>query len=1011
MLPVPHSDHQKHPRITRLRERLHGTWGTVLAAIMLLVSPGHSHALDTHTRFRDYTLENWSTAQGLPQISVESISQDRDGFLWIGTQDGIARFDGVKFRVYDRGNTGIDASLVVSSWADAKGAVWFGTSAGLLREEGGRFQQWRIGRVNAIVGNLQDEPVLATASGIGLWHRGKLQLFPGLEGPFFALLRTGETLWAGGLDQLCRHGSNGATQCYRLPAGSERRVTALAWTDNAVWVGTTAGLLRFDGTHFDPVPPFAPLATSDIRSMLRDRSGNLWIGTINALYRRYPEGRLESVSAKELPPNPWIDSMYMDRDGNLWLGSRTQSLYRVSNSWTTRYGAASGFDDPFIWSIAANPDGGLDIGTNSGLSLLRDGHATTLVAGADLPNPAVYDLYRDSAGRLWIGTRGGVAVLNHGALEEPAVLAPLRPWQVSDIIEYPTGTVWLGTHGGLFRFQDGKLDRYGAPAGSAASRIRAILPIAGSALLIGTEDGVREWRSGKLEIPAWSKPLRGHFVTSLGWLDRHTLLLTTLDAGLALLHDGHLVRLTKANGLPTDNAWAFVLHRDAVYFSSIDGVWRIPRSQLMSPFSANGKVNAQAILGGNDIVGQEERTRCCNGGGGGRMLRVGDSLWLPSINGALALDLASVHADPSPGRPRIERLRHRQQWYPLDARTTLALGERSIDIAYTAPYLRHAARLEFRYRLLNYDPAWVLAGHRRTAYYTQLPPGHYHFEVQVSNGQHRWSESTILKINVPPYWYELRWLQFIAGLALVVAVAAAVRWRGHRLRSQQQRLEALVSLRTEELRRANDRLRQANDALTAESLSDPLTGLGNRRLLAQSWPEIRRQKALAVVLIDLDHFKRINDRYGHGVGDVVLRDVAQLILRLKEPQDIALRWGGEEFLLLLPGVDGMGALALGERIRLAVRAHDFNDPSLSGTRVTCSIGISHWPLLPALRDRDLGGTIELADFAMYRVKSQGRDATLALLPGPKAAPSLLTAPAVDIEQLVATGVLRWQALD
>lgn len=1009
MSPALQGEYPKNKRAPRLHPRC-GTWRDALVAFMLLLVSGPGHALDAHTRFRDYVLDNWSTAQGLPQISVESITQDRDGFLWLGTQDGIARFDGIEFQAYDRSNTGIDASLVVASWADARGGVWFGTSAGLLHEQDGHFQQWRIGRVNAIVGNTHDEPLLATASGVGVWQGGGLQLFPGMEGPFFTLLHTGNTLWAGGLDRLCRRDSD-TTRCYPLPSSSDRRVTALAWTDRTLWVGTSGGLLRFDGTHFVATPSFAPLVTSDIQSMLRDRSGNLWIGTIGALYRRYPDGRFESVNGKQFPPNPWIDSMFEDRDGNLWLGSRTQSLYRVSNSWTTRYGIDSGVEDPFVWSIAASPDGGLDIGTNSGLSVLRDGQASTLIPAADLPNPAVYDVYRDNAGRLWIGTRSGIAVLDHDALEEPAVLAPLRPWQVSDIIEYPTGTLWFGTHGGLFRLQDGQLERYGAPTGTAASRIRAILPMAGNALMIGTEDGVREWRNGKMQIPQWSTPLRGHFVTSIGWLDPHTLLLTTLDAGLALLRNGHFEQLTKTNGLPTDNAWAFTLYRDEVYFSSIDGIWRIPRAQLLAPSTGSRRVTAQEILGGNNVVGREERTRCCNGGGGGRMLRIGDTLWLPSINGALALDLAAVHADPRPGRPHIERLRHRQQWYPVNARTTLPLGERNLDIAYTAPYLRHATRLEFRYRLVDYDPTWILAGHRRTAYYTRLPPGHYRFEVQVGNGQDAWSEPASLGIDIPAYWYEWRWLQLIAGLVLVAVVGAAVRWRGYRMRRQQQQLEALVGQRTEELRRANERLRQANDALTAESLSDPLTGLGNRRLLAQSWPEIRRQNALAVILIDLDHFKRINDRYGHSNGDVVLREVAQLILRLKEPQDIALRWGGEEFLLLLPGLDCTRALVLGERIRVAVSAHRFGDPSLSGTQITCSIGISHWPLLPSLRERDLGATIELADFAMYRVKSQGRDATLALLPGPKATPSLLTAPAADIEHLVAVEVLRWLAPD
>jgi diguanylate cyclase (GGDEF)-like protein len=504
-------------------------------------------------------------------------------------------------------------------------------------------------------------------------------------------------------------------------------------------------------------------------------------------------------------------------------------------------------------------------------------------------------------------------------------------------------------------------------------------------------------------------PLRGHFVTALGWLDHDTLLLTTLDAGIGLLRNGHLHLLTQRDGLPTDNAWAFTSHGGAVYFSSIKGVWRVPLRVLLQPLAAAPHIPAQLVLTGNNRIGSEERTRCCNGGGIGRMLRVGDTLWLPSINGALALDMAAVRTPPTPGTPRIERLRDSRAWYAAHATTRLPLGVRNVEIGYTVPYLNGASAVNFRYRLGGYDHDWIAAGARRVAWYTHLPPGQYDFAVQARVDHGAWSAPATLEIAIPARWYEWRWLQVVAVLLLLALLLLALRWRWQRQRQQQQHLEALVTQRTLELHRANQRLRQANDALTAESLSDPLTGLGNRRLLAQRWHDLRHQPRLAVILIDLDHFKRVNDRYGHAVGDVVLREVATLIQRLKQPQDMALRWGGEEFLLLLPGFDAQRALALGERLRLAVRAHRFNDPSLHDVQLTCSLGISHWPLLPTLRERDLGGSIELADFAMYRVKSQGRDATAALVPGTQATPMLLTAPATDIDHLVKADVLRWLA--
>ena len=962
-----------------------------------LLAPLPATALDPNMPFRDYVLENWSTSHGLPQISVQSIARDRAGFLWLGTQNGVARFDGQNFRAYDSAGSGVDLSLVVAAWGDRDGAVWFGNSHGLVREQHGRFRQWPIGAVNMIVGGTGDLPLLASNQGVGLWRDGALHPLPGLAGVFFSVLRRGDTIWAGGLDRVCRRQA-GQTRCWKLPAGPSRRVVALAWLQDRLWVGTNAGLLQLHADRFTAVAPLPALAGTDIQALLADRSGSLWIGTIGALYRRYPDGRLERIGAGDLPANSWIEAMYQGRNGTLWLGSRTQALYRVSDSYTRRYDAGSGLTDPFVWSLAPGADGSLDIGSNDGLYRLQDGRAQRVIAGAQLPNAAVYALYRDARGRLWLGTRGGVALWTDGRLQTPPQLAPLRSWQVSDITEYPRGTYWFATHGGLFRLHGGHLARYGAHL-----RVRALLPLAGDALLLGTDSGVYAWRDGHIRAPAWGAPLRGHFVTGFGWLDRHSLLLTTLDAGIGVLRGGRLQMYTRADGLPSNNAWTFLLHGDAAYFSSIRGVWRIARAALLqgrTPFAA------QTVLGSDNRIGNMQRTRCCNGGGGGRMLLQDDTLWLPSINGALALNLAHLPPLPTAPRPRIEG--HDGQWYGADARLRMPLGQRNLQINYTAAELRDGTELNFRYRLLGYDADWTLAGTRRSAFYTDLPSGDYRFEVQSRIGNGGWSPAASLALVLPAHWYEWRWLQVLIAVLVIATLLALLRLWARRAAHRQRRLEALVAERTEALRRANERLRQANDALTAESLSDPLTGLGNRRLLAQRWPQLRDSDRLTVLLVDLDHFKRINDRYGHPVGDQVLRAVAEL-LHLQGEHDLALRWGGEEFMLLLPGQDAAAALALAERIRLAVRAHRFSDPALEQVRITCSIGCSQWPLLPTMRTDDLGGAIELADFAMYRVKSQGRDGCLALLPGAAATRALLTAPAADVERLLRTGVLRWLA--
>ena len=864
-----------------------------LLALALALGAGCAHALDPATPFDDYQINAWDMQRGLPQISVISLTQDRAGFLWIGTQSGVARFDGERMTTLLKMSDGRDISMAQAAWGAPDGDVWFGTVTGLVREHDGRLLALGGPSVNAISAGADGGPLLATAAGVGGWGAEGFHALPGLSGPFFSLLPSADGFWAGALDRLCR-ARGAAVTCMPLPGTAGNRVTALAEHQGSLWVGTSRGLFkRMDG-RLQPAGLDPELDTSPVEAMLGDRAGNLWIGTLQALYRLRPDGALDRIGSSLLGNPPWVDSLFEDQEGNLWLGTRTHGMFRVTDTPAQRYGRLASGLFPLIWAVARAPDGQIVLGADKGVLAVQGAGVTTLVPASALPNPSAYTLFYDHAGRLWIGTRGGVAILDAGKIEMPPALAPLAAWQVNVIREAPTGTYWIGTQGGLYRYRDGALKLFGAAPGNAAASIRAIVPLADGRLWIGTGDGVFELAGGRWLRPAWSTPLRGIFVTAIKPLRRGEWLITSADAGLALLRDGRLQRYTVANGLPSNNAWSFDIVAGQVYFPSIAGVWRLPLGEFPRAAANSADVHFNTLR----VVGEEgegldvNRMRCCNGAGGGRSLVSGSSIWYPTTAGAVRLDTAAISEPQLVAAPLIDAIVHRGQDSLPDGAYVLDDTQRDLEIRYTLPYLRDPAGLSFRYRLGGYDSAWSDATTRHTAYYTHLPPGHYEFEVQARFGGDAWGPRTVLQLTVTPHWYERGAVRALIAAILAIALWLLLRLRLRRQQSIHQRLERVIAERTEELRRANERLREANLTLRADSTTDALTGLGNRRELLTRLPRLLGSAdSVAVLLLDLDHFKDVNDRHGHAVGDRVLSELGELLGRVKRPGDLALRWG------------------------------------------------------------------------------------------------------------------------
>lgn len=985
----------------------------VLFAVSICISGMRSAvALNPQIPIHAFITDHWNVEQGLPQITVLGIAQDRAGFLWINTQAAVARFDGAQFVVFDRAGTGVDTSMLTAIWADPLGQVWFGGAHGLLREERDHFTALGGEAVNAIIDAGDGTPLLATSLGLARVRDGRIIPVPGYSGPAYSLLREGDALWIGGLGRACRLtgtlDSPGVTCVSQdTPGHQPVAITRLAGGRDSLWLGTHIGLMRLDGDRIIPAGLGPDLDTTSIESLLTDRDGVLWVGTVPGLYRLLPGAVLEQASDDDIAHHPWVQALFEDRAGNLWMGTHINGLYRIWNGWTRRVSARDGLADSLVWSIVRAPDGRIVFGTNTDIETFDGGRVQPWIAGKLLPNPSAYDLYYDQGGRLWVGTRAGIAVFDHGKDVTPPALSALASLQINDVCETADGDFWIGTGGGLYRWHAGILDRADPGAPAAAAIIRSILPLGPDHFYLGTEDGVREWRKGSLTQPAWAEPLRGHFVSRVAMLGPGMLGIATTDAGVGVMLNGQLRMTTQKDGLPSDNAWTLNVLDGELYVGSIAGAWRLPLAQLPLPGSPARQVVPQ-LLAGEARSTSLHNARCCNGGAGARSLVVGDVIWFSTTDGALGVDTRALLAQPKSPDAKIETIEHDGRQFPAES-FELRQGARDLAIHYTAPYLRVGA-LRFRYQLEGYDADWQDVGARRVAFYTHLPPGKYRFRVAVSlSGAPAFGQEADLAIRVEPHWYERALVRAAVILLSGLAVILLVGWSLRRQRRRNARLEAAVARRTAQLARAVERLRVANLALAEESHTDALTTLHNRRYLLWRLPGLlAANESIGVLQIDIDYFKQVNDGYGHATGDAVLRALGRLLLQARRSSDITVRWGGEEFLLLLPGIDVAGALNIAERLRRDIAAQDFTDGRGGDIRLTCSIGFSLHPLVMQPDCGTFDAVLELADLALYRAKQDGRNTCVGLIAATLLPAEILDTPfAPQLDALLAADRLRW----
>lgn len=971
-----------------------------LAALLLLVCAPPAPALNPRKPFDDYGMTLWSIDQGLPQVTVLSIAQGPKGYMWIGTEAALARFDGVHFRSFVPDNTpALPGAWIQALYNDGHGNLWIGTYKGVARYHDGRFS--RIAAPNGtspfvrdITAGPRGDIVVATRSGLFTVHDGRLVRDPALgHTRTEALLAWHGALWIGGVGKVWERTARGST-VLRAPAGPKTIINSLAGYEGAVWAATSRGLYRYADGHWVVFSHRHGLDKRPIHTLFVDSSGNLW-ASMGAGVARIYRGRLGQFVGKDNPDSiPDVMAMTEDREHDLWMGSYSKGVAKLWNGHGRWLSRSDGLDEELVWSVARAPQGGWWVGTRRGVERFEHGRFHLAVPPTALPNPEAYTLLVDGP-RLWIGTRSGLAVFENGHVHIPPGMAPLGNTQISGIVRGPGGDLWFATNLGLFRRHAGHLTHLKARGRDSPLQCRQILFTRNGDLLVGTQVGLYE-RAGNELVPVAGHGLPGGLdVTALANPAPGVIVVGTLSGDRLLVSErGQWHAVTGSQGLPSSAP--FFMTRDGkgwFWVAGIRGLYRFRfRALLAAARDGSEKLDPQYLLSERGNWRGSQKGYCCNGAGNAKGLLWDHRLWLPTRGGVAVVDTRDIHFNKVPPTVLIQAIRINDQWehLPLPGTLRLPAAARNLAFRFTALSFQRPRSVRLWYRLKGYNEHWHALDDptRRVAAYTNLPSGHYVFQVRAQNDVGvPSSRDAAFAFSIAPHFYQTWWFWALVGVVGIVLIFVGYRFQLRHLRAQRGRLEKLVETRTSELREVNERLEEA-------SRTDPLTGLNNRRYLGMQLPSdlvwFRRQlqkgedgeKAMVFALIDLDNFKRINDSLGHDAGDELLRQFADRLQDTVRAGDYCVRWGGEEFLIVLRPLPRDEVVKVVARIQKTI-SRSFSLGQEKSLSLTCSIGAIEHPFVDNDPDAVPWETlVSLADLALYAVKSSGRNGWAILRPGP-----------------------------
>jgi signal transduction histidine kinase/ligand-binding sensor domain-containing protein len=818
--------------------------------ILMILNCPFSWSLDPRKEIGQYIIDIWNTdSSDLPQNSVLSLVQTRDCYLWIGTYEGLCRFDGRRFTVFNKSNTPEiqnNGMVVMAEGPDE--ALWIGTPNGLLCRRDGKFRNY-------------------TAA-------------DGLAGDFILSLAFDlhGSLWIGTTQGLCRF-QNGSFARVKGTDGAEPSYVSALCADRSgiLWVGTSTGLLAYRYDRFTPQVLPGGQSDNTIWSLCAARDGTLWIGTAGDFLFSLRRGKVRRYAREQNLFGKRIRVIYEDHLGTLWIGTDNGGLNRFDGGSFSSLGPQHGLSNESVRALVADQEGSLWVGTfGGGLNRLKDDRYIFYNTRNGLPVDMIRSIMQDRLGDIWIGTIGGGLVrFSEGKFQVFGAREGLRSLRVWSIAQANDGAIWFGTYGGgLHRLQDGKIRVWSTQTGLSNDIVRAILAARDGSIWAGTNGGgIDVLRpDGGIDHFSSRNGLSDDFIYALaqdregtvwagtyngdlyrfkgkgfsifrphGETSKHAIWaihpdadgaiwLGTNSGGLVRLKNGKFHTIDSRNGLYSDVAFR-ILDDGHGYFwmNSNTGIFRASKAELND--FADGRIQRVRSLS----FGISEGVRGVESTGPAQPAGWKSSdgkLWFPTLKGVAVVDPDYRKRNEQVPRVFIEGMAVNGEAAALDAPLDIGPGRKKLEFTYAALSYLVPEKVRFKTWLRGFDRGWSAETGQRQVSYTNLPPGHYTFRVIACNNDGKWNlEGASLDFKLRPYFYQTFWFLALAALGMLLLVFLAGRWRFRHLQRREKELEVMVNERTGELSRANQELLQASrmqdemQRIAVHDLKNPLQAI------------------------------------------------------------------------------------------------------------------------------------------------------------------------------------------
>ena len=833
--------------------------------VILCCGWGVAWGLDPRTPLDGFAKQVWSTDNGLPQSSVHAIAQTTDGFLWFGTEGGLARFDGYQFKVFDQQSTpGMSGDDIRCLVADGSGALWVGTASGLTRVKDGRARSFGVsdglaaGAVRAAVISSDGRLWVLTTGGLAVGSVSGVEAAKirfksfrqgdGVDGGVVALAAderggmwvgttrglshvVGEQVEAGpgmtlgvGVEAvatargdasvlvvasgagLMRVKDGVATMLAKreaMPAGGVRSLLVL---NDGVWAAGRDSVSVVRSGETVKFVAGVGLPGTQVITMTGDAQGGVWIGT-NGGVARFVGGRMETMADAREKDGVAALAIFEDREGEMWLGTETAGVEVLRKRTFELLQTSTGLEDDAATSVMQGSDGAVWAGTNGGGVTRFGGKEAgprTFTTKDGLASDTVLTLADGgSADGVWVGTPDGLSEMRDGRWRTFTSADGLADDLVRSVLVTRDGAAWVGTRHGVTRWKDGRGTSYTTAQGLGSDLVGPMLEDAGGDLWIGTSGGLSRLHAGTVRNFTVADGLPSHTIAALEAGTGGTVWVGTEGQGLAEWDGTRFFSFAGAAGLPHEIYGLLEDGRGCLWISSGHGIFRVD-VEALNRFRSGKKGEVEVTgFGSSDGLPPVEAV----GAGYPSAARLGDGrLAFASRRGVVLIDPASMTKSDVAPPVVVEGVTVDDVGMTPEAMASLAPGPSHFAFSFAGIHFAAPQRVQYRYRMEGLDAGWIDAGTRRTAYYTNLPHGHYTFLVCARIAGGPWSEPAAIAFALRPRVYQTIWFR---ALMVVLLVVLGLGLYGLRVRTLQRGFDAVAAERSRLAREIHDTLAQS----------------------------------------------------------------------------------------------------------------------------------------------------------------------------------------------------------